>query len=315
MNAMHNPLISIIIPTHNRLDLTRRAIESVFRQTYPNYEVVLVDDASTEDLKTLLKEFPEKLRVIRNEISLGAQRSRLRGAEDAKGSFVALLDSDDWWAPEKLEKQIQQVTEKPHALVSCRVIIVGGMRPNKIAPKIRYDGSELVSTYLFVKGGLLQTSTFFAQKDILVKLLRKTENSIVCNDPSISLEAESFCLPIIQLEEPLVYFDCTDRYDRISLEKTKIIAAEKWLSEHSKDWDELTRKGFMYNDIAIRYKRCGQKRRALETALKYYDHSFGLMSFLKHIGRILLTKTIANWSAHVLSIRSKEQSPLPSRKP
>lgn len=102
------PLVSAVIPTHNRAGMLRRALESVVAQSYRPLEVVVVDDGSTDDTGQVVDSFREKknLNYIRNEQSEGAPRARNIGIASAKGRFIAGLDDDDEWHPERVEKLV-----------------------------------------------------------------------------------------------------------------------------------------------------------------------------------------------------------------
>ncbi len=101
------PLVSVVIPTFNRAHLILKSINSVLQQTYKNIELIIVDDASsdnTEEVVTNLKD--ERIRYVKQEKNLGPSVARNKGIELANGKFVAFLDSDDQWYPDKIEKQV-----------------------------------------------------------------------------------------------------------------------------------------------------------------------------------------------------------------
>jgi len=100
-----NPEVSVIIPAYNTEAYLARAIESALGQTLENIEVIVVDDASTDNTLAVAKSFnDQRLKVLANEKNLGAAEARNRALRIAKGKWVAVLDSDDWYAPERLEK-------------------------------------------------------------------------------------------------------------------------------------------------------------------------------------------------------------------
>jgi glycosyltransferase involved in cell wall biosynthesis len=107
---MDTPLITIIIPTFNRADFIGQSIESVLAQTYEKWEMIVIDDASTDSTESLMKTYVEKdnrIRYIKNPINLGISKSRNIGLHSARATYIAMLDSDDVWLdPEKLAKQI-----------------------------------------------------------------------------------------------------------------------------------------------------------------------------------------------------------------
>lgn len=107
---MEQELISIVIPTYKRSDTLRRAIESALSQTYKNIEIIVVDDNAEypdirENNKKLIKDFPNCVRLIENEINLGGGLSRNEGIKNAKGKYICFLDDDDEYLPEKVEEQ------------------------------------------------------------------------------------------------------------------------------------------------------------------------------------------------------------------
>lgn len=107
-------LVSIITPNYNCVRFISQTIESVLAQTYSDWEMLIVDDCSTDGSYEIALEYAAKdsrIKVIRNEKNSGAAVSRNKAIEVAQGEFVAFLDSDDLWIPEKLEKQIAFMCE------------------------------------------------------------------------------------------------------------------------------------------------------------------------------------------------------------
>jgi len=105
----NSPTISAIIPTYNRAHLLPRAIKSVLNQTFQDFELIIVDDASTDNTGIVVREFQEKdkrIKYIKHKKNKGGSTVRNTGLREARGRYIAFLDSDDGWFPEKLEKQI-----------------------------------------------------------------------------------------------------------------------------------------------------------------------------------------------------------------
>lgn len=99
--------VSVIIPTRNRAELLTRALNSALRQTYPNFEIIIIDDASEDHTGAVVQSFKdERLRYILLKKNMGAAAARNAGIEQAEGEYVAFLDSDDQWLPEKLAHQV-----------------------------------------------------------------------------------------------------------------------------------------------------------------------------------------------------------------
>lgn len=102
-----NPLVSVIIPTYNRADLIRRALESVFAQTYANLEAIVVDNASSDNTAEVVSSIIDKrLKFIRHDVNKGPAASRNTGLRNSRGDYITFLDSDDEWLPRKLACQL-----------------------------------------------------------------------------------------------------------------------------------------------------------------------------------------------------------------
>lgn len=102
-------LVSIIMPSYNTGKFIKESIESVLKQTYTNWELLIVDDCSTDNTDKVVEPFlsDERIKYFKNEKNSGAAVSRNKALREAKGRWIAFLDSDDLWLPEKLEKQIK----------------------------------------------------------------------------------------------------------------------------------------------------------------------------------------------------------------
>ena len=101
-------LVSIIMPSYNTGTFIKQTIESVLAQSYATWELIIVDDCSPDNTDEVVKPFlsDQRIKYLKNEKNSGAAVSRNRALREAKGKWVAFLDSDDLWKPEKLEKQI-----------------------------------------------------------------------------------------------------------------------------------------------------------------------------------------------------------------
>lgn len=106
-------LVSIIMPSYNTASYIAETVQSVLAQTYKNWELIIVDDCSTDDTDEIVKPFlaDERIKYFKNEKNSGAAVSRNLALREAKGKWIAFLDSDDLWMPEKLEKQIAFMEE------------------------------------------------------------------------------------------------------------------------------------------------------------------------------------------------------------
>ena len=117
-----NELISIIVPVYNVEKYIEETMGCVAAQTYPEWELLLVEDGSRDNTVEIIQGcmdgYPEgKIRLIRQPSNMGAARARNRGLQEARGRYIAFLDADDLWAPEKLEKELFFLREKGAAFV------------------------------------------------------------------------------------------------------------------------------------------------------------------------------------------------------
>ena len=133
--------ISVIIPTYNRAHTLSRALDSVFAQSYPPSEVIVVDDGSVDDTRAMIAErYPQCIYLT--QPNLGVSRARNQGITQAKGEWIALLDSDDCWLPDKLEKQMERLAESPNLRLchTDEIWIRNGVRVNPMRKHAKSGG-------------------------------------------------------------------------------------------------------------------------------------------------------------------------------
>ena len=132
-----NILVSVIIPAYNCEQFIRQTIESVLMQQVP-LEVIVINDCSTDGTENVIKTFRDQslIRYVRNEKNLGVAETRNRGVRLAKGKYVAFLDSDDWWEPDKLKKQLEMIEREKVVLCStARALVDADGKPiGKVIP-------------------------------------------------------------------------------------------------------------------------------------------------------------------------------------
>lgn len=126
-------LVSIIMPSYNTGKFIQEAVESVLAQTYPHWELLIVDDCSNDDTDAVVKPYLTDVRIkyLKNEQNSGAAVSRNRALREAKGKWIAFLDSDDVWHTEKLERQIRFMKQNGYAFSYTNYIEMDeGSKPN-----------------------------------------------------------------------------------------------------------------------------------------------------------------------------------------
>ena len=115
-------MVSVIIPTYNREQTIERAVKSVLDQTYQDFELIIVDDGSTDHTREKVDAFKsDKIRYIVQK-NAGAAAARNTGIMQARGSVIAFQDSDDFWRPDKLEKQMKALEENDADIVFCKLL-------------------------------------------------------------------------------------------------------------------------------------------------------------------------------------------------
>lgn len=122
------PIVSIIMPAYNAALYLETAICSVVNQTMEDWELIVIDDCSTDDTPRIVAEFSRndsRIDLITNEENIGVARTRNRGIELCRGKYIALLDSDDYWKPQMLEKMINRIEETKADITYCSYEIVG----------------------------------------------------------------------------------------------------------------------------------------------------------------------------------------------
>lgn len=126
-----SPTVSIVIPTYNREDTLPRAIQSVLNQTYDDFELIVVDDNSTDSTSEVVAGFDSsKIHYKAHRTNKGAAAARNTGVREAKGRYIAFLDSDDEWFPDKLRKQMECILENEGEVVYCDVEIIQNGEPH-----------------------------------------------------------------------------------------------------------------------------------------------------------------------------------------
>lgn len=116
------PLVSVIMPAYNAEKYIAEAISSVLSQSYTNWQLLILDDCSTDHTAEIAEYFEKadtRIRVLRNPRNMGVAKTRNRGIDMAKGEWVALLDSDDRWHDDKLEKQLVVADSSDADIIYC----------------------------------------------------------------------------------------------------------------------------------------------------------------------------------------------------
>ena len=164
------PIVSIIIPTFNRAALLRRALESLTLQTFIDFEVLVCDDGSSDNTSEVIPEFSRRLTINYNigANSGGPARPRNRGIGLARGRYIAFLDSDDWWLPEKLMVSVRHLDAGSDIVFhDLWYVSPRGHRMFRKRIKSYQPNRARVCADLLIKGNALPTSSVVVRSEIL----------------------------------------------------------------------------------------------------------------------------------------------------
>lgn len=175
-----SPRVSIILPTHNRAWCLRSALTSVMEQTFQDFELILVDDASTDSTAQVLAEFP-RLILLRNEKKSGVSCARNLGLEQARAPYICFLDSDDRWTPDKLAVQWRWMQSHPQDMASYtdEIWIRNGVRVNPKKKHQKYSGDIFKHCLPLC---LISPSSVMMTSEVLGKIGRFDESLPACED-------------------------------------------------------------------------------------------------------------------------------------
>ena len=223
--------ISVIIPTFNRKHTLQRAIDSVLAQTFKPYEIIIVDDGSKDGTKEwLLQNYPSVQYI--HQPNNGVSSARNKGIQISQGSWIALLDSDDEWMPEKLEYQSRfiELNRDSSFCHTNEIWIRNGVRVNQMKKHKKYGGDIFKHCLDICR---ISPSSSIIKKDVFEEVGAFDESLTVCEDYDLWLRVTAK-FNILFLDEPLIkkYGGHLDQLSRVpeGIEQYRIRSLEKILS-------------------------------------------------------------------------------------
>ncbi|MZH46359.1 MAG: glycosyltransferase [Nitrospinae bacterium] len=234
--------VSVIIPTFNRGYCIAESIQSVLDQSYRDFELIVVDDGSTDNTTEVVCQFP-KIKHIKLEENRGVSYARNIGLEQAEGEWIAFLDSDDLWQKEKLHAQVNYVECNPgcHAVYTDEIWIRNGVRVNAMNKHRKYSGD--IFRYCLPLC-IVSPSSVLLNADLLRNVGGFDESMSVCEDYDLWLRL-SKRVPFYFIEEKLIikrggHVDQLSRkywgMDRWRVQALEKLLLENDLKEEQKDW-------------------------------------------------------------------------------
>lgn len=280
----NGPTFSVIIPAYNRGDGLRTTIDSVLSQTYVDFELIIVDDGSTDNTRKIVEGIDDnRIRYIfqNNE---GASKARNTGIEFASGKYVAFLDSDDVFLSHHLENALPILKTDTHICIYTQIIVDRGDGLTFLKPPRALLPGEDISEYLMCQRGFVQTSTLFVPQKIAAKI-RYDEELSYGQDTDFAIRLINGGVQLQMLQEPGVIWK--DRWDEKRLSSTINPHQRKaWLNRvkpiitKRAYWADMgwnVAKGYTQNGMFLK----GAKL-YLQALLKgCYKPKFGLVVFLQ----------------------------------
>ncbi len=276
------PTISVVLPTYNRSNILSRAIESVLQQTIDDFELILVDDASTDDTEQVVYGYDDpRITLLSHDDNRGGSAARNTGINNANGDFIAFLDSDDEWVPSKLEEQLNELRSLSSDWVAtyCGYTVSDHRQVNRIQRHLsellftddgstppREGGEELIPSILMMSFPLGGASNLFIRTDavreiggfdedfqrhqdyeFLIRLLKRGKLSYI--DEALTIKHE---------------------YDSPTAEKVEL-GKEKFFEKFRDDIEQVEQNGYDVYDEHMRQLmrlHCGEAN--FSQAYRYY---------------------------------------------
>ena len=195
------PLVSVIIPTYNRAWALKEAIDSVLAQDFKDFELIVVDDGSTDNTGEMLDSYDQDLIVIR-QTNRGVSAARNRGIAEAAGRLIAFLDSDDLWLPGKLSRQVDFFNSNPDAVINQteEIWIRNGVRVNPKNRHHKFSGMIFEQSLALC---LVSPSAVMMRRSLLDAVGLFDEDLPACEDYDLWLRI-SWRYPVHLIETPLI---------------------------------------------------------------------------------------------------------------
>lgn len=258
------PIVSVIIPTYNRFKLLQRAVASVLAQTYRNFELIIVDDGSTDGTRERYKSEDLPIRYFWQE-RCGVSAARNKGIKEANGELIALLDSDDVWDREKLKVQVEYFRDHPDMMIcqTQEIWIRNGVRVN---PRIKH---RKPSGWIFKEClplCVVSPSAVMMRKELFNKVGLFDERLPICEDYDLWLRV-ALSFPVHLIDEAFVtkYGGHEDQLSHSDwgIDRYRVTALEKILKDPDLGEfgglviDELRRKCRIVANGALKRGRLG----------------------------------------------------------
>ncbi|MDA8139771.1 MAG: glycosyltransferase [Desulfobacteraceae bacterium] len=226
------PYLSVIIPTFNRAAWVKQAIDSVLAQTYSRFELIIVDDGSTDTTPELLATYGHRMTTIYQD-NAGVSAARNHGIREADGELIAFLDSDDYWLPDKLAAQVSYFSDHPTAMI-CQTEETWIRNGRRVNPKLRHQKHGGMIFEKSLPLCLISPSAVMLRRSLLDEVGLFDESLPACEDYDLWLRI-TWKYPVGLIDTPLIVKrgGHPDQLSRMAeLDKYRIQAIIKILDEN-----------------------------------------------------------------------------------
>ena len=266
----HTPKVTVVITTYNRANLLPRAVESVLAQTYTDYEIIIVDDCSSDDTQDVVAGFDDwRIHSFRHECNKGPSAARNTGIFNANGKYIAFLDDDDEWLPVNLEAQVHFMDK-----ASCKVGLVYGWRDvvddssGSVIPGPRHTHEGDLFEYLLAINHPAGGVGFMVRKSVALEISGFKEDLDIGEDAIFLARIAQRCR-IAVVPQVTFRFHTTHGHrrltDQLELGRAKYIKAHMHTFADELDKRPKTR-ALVLRKLALTEMRCGNWRASLSAA-------------------------------------------------
>lgn len=289
---VNNYLVSVIIPTYNRESTILRAIKSVLTQHYQNFEIIIVDDCSSDRTVEIIKNLSKKdkrIKLLLNEKNRGPNYSRNRGIKHSKGQYIALLDSDDEWLRSKLKKQLEHFhnkTDEKLGVIYCGAIFID--KKNKTSYQMPQKEGKMLNELLRQNYILAGGSNCLIKKKVFDECGLFDESSKMLNKQDYELwlrVAQKFKFAYVNDYLVKIYFSKGVTYEGQIRDPIKGVISSLYIIKKHKELykkypqglsDHLKYVGLQYLWAHLPVKA----RKYFKLSIKYYSKNFTSYIFL-----------------------------------
>lgn len=272
------PGVSVIIPVYNRPEFLKEAVESVLNQSYRDFEVIVVDDGSTDSTPDVIDSYRGIIRSVRQE-NMGVSAARNTGIRASRNNLVAFLDSDDLWETSKLERHVAFFNEHPEALI-CQTGEIWIRKGKRVNPGTRHQKPSGMIFNESLHLCLVSPSAVMMKKTVFEKVGFFNESFPACEDYDLWLRI-SCSIPVFLLDEPLVIkrgghenqlsaMSCLDRYRIFSI-KNILDSGRLDKDQTIKAVSVLVEKCRIYSSGCMKRGREEESAQIMNIACEYFD--------------------------------------------